>query len=163
MKTAICPGSFDPVTNGHIDIITRTAALFDSVVVLVLENPKKASLFSKEERIDLLEKSVIGLENVTFDSYNGLLADYAKKIGCISIVKGLRALSDFDNEFQMALANKSLYPEAETIFLPTRAENMFLSSSMVKQISNYGGDISQFVPPQIVYEVNERIKRSNKD
>ncbi|MBR7061337.1 MAG: pantetheine-phosphate adenylyltransferase, partial [Eubacterium sp.] len=142
MKKAICPGSFDPVTLGHIDIIERAADIFDEVVVLVMSNrTKKASLFTIEERISLLRRC-LKKENVKIDTYNGLLVDYARQEEAVAIVKGLRAMSDFDYEFQQALTNKSLYPECETVFLCARGDNMFLSSSMVKEVCTLGGDIS---------------------
>jgi len=158
MKIAICPGSFDPVTLGHIDIIERAADIFDEVIVLVMSNrTKKASLFTIEERIELL-KRCISKTNVKIDTYNGLLVDYAKSNGAVAIVKGLRAVSDFDYEFQQALTNKSLYPECETVFLCARGENMFLSSSMVKEVCSLGGDISSFVPESIANDIYNRCK-----
>ena len=158
MKIAICPGSFDPVTLGHIDIIERAADIFDEVIVLVMSNStKKTSLFTIEERIELL-KNCINLPNVKIDTYNGLLVEYAKCKGAVAIVKGLRAVSDFDYEFQQALTNKSLYPECETVFLCARGDNMFLSSSMVKEVCTLGGDISSFVPANITDIIYKRCK-----
>lgn len=158
MKIAICPGSFDPVTLGHLDIIERAADIFDEVIVLVLSNgSKKTSLFTLDERMDLL-KRCITKPNVKIDTYNGLLVQYAKEKGAVAIVKGLRAVSDFDWEFQQSLTNKSLNPDVETVFLTARGENMFLSSSMVKEVCKLGGDISSFVPQQIVNDVNNRCK-----
>ena len=158
MKKAICPGSFDPVTLGHIDIIERAADIFDEVTVLVMSNSsKKASLFTVEERMELIERSV-KLPNVRVDTYNGLLVDYAKAHGAAAIVKGLRAMSDFEYEFQQALINKSLYPQAETVFLCARGENMFLSSSMVKEVCTLGGDIRPFVPDSICEDIYNRCK-----
>lgn len=158
MKIAICPGSFDPVTLGHLDIIERAADIFDKVVVLVMSNgSKKKSLFTIEERINLLERC-IKLPNVKIDTYNGLLVQYAKDKGAVAIVKGLRAVSDFDWEFQQSLTNKSLNPDVETVFLTARGENMFLSSSMVKEVCTLGGDISSFVPEEIVKDIDTRCK-----
>lgn len=157
MKIAICPGSFDPVTLGHLDIIERAAAMFDKVVVLVMSNSAKQSAFTVDERIKLLEKC-ISSEKITVDTFNGLLVEYAKKIRAAAIVKGLRAVSDFDYEFQQALINKSLYPEIETVFLPAMGENMFLSSSMVKEVCRLGGDISPYVPKEIVNDIYLRCK-----
>lgn len=158
MKIAICPGSFDPVTLGHLDIIERAADIFDEVIVLVMSNgSKKTSLFTLDERMDLL-KRCITKPNVKIDTYNGLLVQYAKEKGAVAIVKGLRAVSDFDWEFQQSLTNKSLNPDVETVFLTARGENMFLSSSMVKEVCKLGGDISSFVPQQIVNDVNNRCK-----
>lgn len=157
MKTAICPGSFDPVTHGHLDIIRRAATLFDKVIVVVMTNSSKKPLFTKEERIDLLGRSTAGLANVEIDSYGGLLAEYARIKNADVIVKGLRAMSDFEYEFQMALANKKLNPTSDTVFLTTASQNMYLSSSLVKQIAQFGGDISDFLPSQIVDRVASRL------
>lgn len=158
MKTAICPGSFDPVTLGHLDIIERAAALFDRVVVVVMNNgAKEHSLFTVDERVELIRRCVNN-KKIEVDSYDGLLVDYARKSGAVAIVKGLRAMSDFDYEFQQALTNKSLYPELETVFLTAKGENMFLSSSMVKEVCRLGGDISEFVPKIIVEDIYKRCK-----
>lgn len=158
MKIAICPGSFDPVTLGHIDIIERTAEIFDEVIVLVLSNGSKSnSLFSIEERIELLSRC-IKETNVKVDTYNGLLVEYAREKKAVAIVKGLRAVSDFDWEFQQALTNKSLNPDVETVFLTARGENMFLSSSMVKEVCRLGGDIHSFVPTEIAEDIYKRCK-----
>lgn len=158
MKKAVCPGSFDPVTLGHLDIIERAAELFDEVIVLVMSNGSKSnSLFTIDERITLLKKCIT-LPNVRIDTYNGLLVNYAKQSGAVAIVKGLRAVSDFEYEFQQALTNKSLNPEVETIFLTTEGRNMYLSSSMVKEVCKLGGDISTFVPSQIAQDIIKRCK-----
>ena len=157
MITAVCPGSFDPVTYGHLDIIRRAASMFDRVIVLVVTNLAKQPLFTKEERMDFLRRATSGLENVEVDSYGGLLADYAREHDARVIVKGLRALSDFEYEFQMALTNRRLNPEAETVFLTTTAENMYLSSSLVKQVATLGGEISDFVPACIVPDIRQKI------
>lgn len=157
MITAVCPGSFDPVTYGHLDIIRRAASMFDRVIVLVVTNLAKQPMFTKEERMDFLRRATSGLENVEVDSYGGLLADYAREHDARVIVKGLRALSDFEYEFQMALTNRRLNPEAETVFLTTTAENMYLSSSLVKQVATLGGEISDFVPACIVPDIRQKI------
>ena len=157
MKIAICPGSFDPVTLGHLDIIERAADIFDEIIVLVASNRSKKTLFTTEERIELIKRCV-NSDNVIIDTDDGLLVDYAKKKGAVAIVKGLRAVSDFDYEFQQALTNKSLYPECETVFLTARGENMFLSSSMVKEVCSLGGDISSFVPKSITEDIYKRCK-----
>ena len=158
MKIAICPGSFDPVTIGHLDIITRASKMFGKVIVVVAGNVAKKCSFTPTERVEMIKKCILGLENVTVDHYDGLLADYAAKVGATAIIKGLRAMSDFEYEFQMALTNKKLNPNVETLFLTTSAENMYLSSSMVKQIAVMGGDISSFVPEVIKQDIINRIK-----
>ena len=159
MKIGICPGSFDPVTLGHMDIITRACRIFDKVMVAVPINPDKHFSFTVEERMDMLRTVTAGM-GVEVDSVGGLLVDYAREKGATAIVKGLRAVSDYDYEFQMALANKQLNPEVETMFLPTRVENMFLSSSLVKQVAGFGGDISHFVPECLLERINERLCRT---
>ena len=163
MKIAICPGSFDPVTLGHLDIIERAADIFDEVIVLVMSNSsKQQSLFTIEERIALLSRCITK-PNVKIDTYNGLLVEYAKSKNAVAIVKGLRALSDFEYEFQQALTNKSLNPNVETVFLTAKGKNMFLSSSMVKEVCSLGGDISSFVPGSIVNDIYERCKGDSKN
>ena len=157
MKIALCPGSFDPVTLGHIDIIERTAELFDKVIVLVMSNSAKNSLFTIEERQELLKRCIKN-SNVEVDTYNGLLVDYAEKVNAVAIVKGLRAVSDFDYEFQQALTNKSLLPQIETVFLAAKGANMFLSSSMVKEVCRLDGDISRFVHKENLNDVVLRCK-----
>ena len=157
MRLAVCPGSFDPVTNGHVDIIERAYRIFDKVIVAVGVNPKKVSSFTVEERMEMIRRACADLPNVEVDKYETLLADYAQSVGATAIVKGLRALSDFDYEFQMALTNKKLNPGVETIFMATSAESMFLSSSMVKQVAGFGGDISPFVPACILEQIRSRI------
>lgn len=159
MKTAIYPGSFDPVTNGHLDIITRASKMFDKLIVVVLINPLKSYSFSIPERCELLRKATEGMENVEVASYDGLLADYFKQREDIDvIVKGLRATSDFEYEFQMAHTNKDLNPRAETVFLPASLNSTFLSSSMVKQVAMFGGDLSKYVPATIHEEVSSKLR-----
>lgn len=161
MRIAVCPGSFDPVTLGHLDIINRASRLFDKVIVLVSVNRGKAmASFTPQERMDMIKAVTSHLDNVEVDSYDGLLANYLKSTGAIAIVKGLRAVSDFEYEFQMALANKKLYNEAETVFLTTNSENMYLSSSVVKEIASLGGDISSLVPPEILQTIKNRLDLS---
>ncbi|MCD7722986.1 MAG: pantetheine-phosphate adenylyltransferase [Clostridiales bacterium] len=157
MKTAICPGSFDPVTLGHIDIIERAATLFDRVIILVMTNSKKEAMFKTEERVNMIKRCIKG-ENITVDTYGGLLVNYAFENNADVIVKGLRAVSDFDYEFQQALTNKSLMPGIETVFLAASGKNMFLSSSMVKEVCQLGGNIEQFVSPEILNDVIKRCK-----
>ena len=161
MKTVICPGSFDPVTMGHLDIIRRSANMFDKVIVVVMTNYHKKNnyAFTSEERVELLKRCTADMPNVDVDRYDGLLADYARRKEAVAIVKGLRAVSDFEYEFQQALTNKKLNNELETVFITTRAENMYLSSSVVKQVCELGGDISTFVPAEIREDIIKRIKK----
>ena len=160
MRRAVCPGSFDPVTNGHVDVINRAAALYDELVVAVLVNPGKAGLFSVEERIELIRDAVAELPTVRVDSFQGLLVDYCRARDIPVIVKGLRAVSDFEYELQMAQMNREL-AGVETLFVPTAPQVGHLSSSLVKQIATFGGDVSRLVPKG-VYErlVQERARRS---
>lgn len=162
-RIAVCPGSFDPVTLGHVDIFNRASKLFDSVIILVSTNLYKKSLFTPEERLDMISKVTEGMDNVVIDILDGLLADYVKNVEANAIVKGLRAVTDFEYEFQMALANKKLYPSAETVFLTTSSENMYLSSSVVKQIAFYDGDISSFVPANILDTIMNRVKNNKNN
>lgn len=161
MRTVICPGSFDPVTLGHLDIINRSAKMFDKVIVLVMINHLKKDnySFTSSERVAMIKRCIKNLPNVEVDTYDGLLADYAKKVGAIAIVKGLRAVSDFEYEFQQALINKELNGDVDTVFITTRAENMYLSSSVVKHICMLDGDISKFVPAEICEDITKRISR----
>ncbi len=156
-RIAVCPGSFDPITFGHLDIIRRAAMLFDNVIVLISVNASKTPSFTLYERMMMIQKNTEEFDNVVIDMFDGLLADYVKSVGAIAIVKGLRAVSDFEYEFQMALANKKLYAGAETVFLTTSAENMYLSSSVVKQIAQFGGDISPFVPENVLEFIQSRL------
>lgn len=156
---AICPGSFDPVTFGHLDIITRASKMFQKVIVVVAGNVSKNCSFTPEERVEMIKKCIPELSNVSVDHYDGLLADYCAEHGATAIIKGLRAMSDFEYEFQMALTNKKLNPNVETLFLTTAAQNMYLSSSMVKQIALMGGDISSFVPEVIRQDIIDRIQK----
>ncbi len=156
-RIAVCPGSFDPVTLGHVDIMTRASKLFDKVIVLVSVNPAKHPSFTAEERVEMIKEVTKDIDNIEVDILTGLLADYVKNIKATAIVKGLRAVTDFEYEFQQALANKKLYPDAETVFLVTSSENMYLSSSVVKQIASFGGDISDFVPDAIADKITKRL------
>lgn len=158
MKIAICPGSFDPVTLGHLDIISRASGLFDKVIVAVLCNMDKNPSFTVDERIDFLRQVTAPYDNVEIDSFSGLLVDYAREKGAVAVVKGLRAVSDFEYEFQMSMINKKLYPQVETVYLNTSQDYMYLSSSVVKQIASFGGDISMFVPEIIHDKIVDRLK-----
>lgn len=156
-RIAICPGSFDPITMGHLDIIHRAAPMFDKLIVVVMENRDKKCAFTPHERCEMIRKSVADIHNVEVDCYDGLLAEYAAQKNACAIIKGLRAMSDFEYEFQMALTNKKLNPDVETLFLTTKAENMYLSSSMVRLIASMKGDISDFVPSIIHDDIISRL------
>jgi pantetheine-phosphate adenylyltransferase len=149
VRRAVCPGSFDPVTNGHVDVISRAAALYDELIVAVLVNPGKAGLFDVAERMELLRDAVAEMPNVTVDSFQGLLVDYCKAHDVPVIVKGLRAVGDFEYELQMAQMNREL-AGIETLFVPTAPQVGHLSSSLVKQIATFGGDVSRLVPTGVL-------------
>lgn len=157
MNIAIVPGSFDPVTNGHLDIIRRTSGLFDTVYVSILSNSSKTPLFTIEERINLIERVTKDIPNVKVESFTGLLVDYAREKNAKFIVKGLRAVSDYEYEVQMSLTNKQLAPEIETFFITTNSKYAYLSSSIVKEVAKYGGDITEMVPPEIIEDIKEKI------
>lgn len=158
MKTAVYPGSFDPVTYGHLDIIERATNIFDRVVVAVLQNSSKTPLFSVDERIDMLKKTTSLFKNVEIDSFSGLLADYMEQNNYRVIIKGLRMLSDFEYEFQMALMNKKLNNDIETLFMMTNSKYAYLSSSIVKEIAKFNGDISEFVPEYVAIKFKEKLR-----
>ena len=162
MKIAIYPGSFDPVTSGHLNIIQRAANIFDKLIVCVMVNAGKNPMFTLEERVDLIRRVTSNLPNVEVDSSSELLADYAKRRGSCVIVKGLRAGSDFENEFQMALINHKINPELDTMVLTAESQYMYLSSSTVKELGTYGVDLSDFLPKEIVPDFQERIEKRNK-
>jgi pantetheine-phosphate adenylyltransferase len=154
-RRALCPGSFDPVTNGHIDIIGRTASLYDEVVVAVFVNQSKSGLFTVDERREMLAEVTVGYPNVTIDTFQGLVVDYCRDHDIPVIVKGLRAVSDFDYELQMAQMNRGL-AGVDTLFMPTNPEYSFLASSLVKEIAKWGGDVSSLVPPNVLQKLKER-------
>ena len=157
MNVAIVPSSFDPVTNGHLDIIKRTSELFDIVYVSILSNSSKNPLFTVSERIDLLKRVTKDIPNVKVESFTGLLVDYAREKNSKFIVKGLRAVSDFEYEYQMSLTNKQLAPEIETFFITTNVKYAYLSSSIVKEVAKYGGDLTEMVPPEIIQDIKDKI------
>ena len=158
MYTAIYPGSFDPITSGHLNIIRRAANIFDKLIVCVMVNAGKNPMFTLEERVDLIRRVTGDISNVEVDSSSELLAHYAKRRGSCVIVKGLRAGSDFENEFQMALINHKINPNLDTMFLTAESQFMYLSSSTVKELAGYGVDLSDFLPEAIIPDVQERIK-----
>lgn len=158
MKIAIYPGSFDPVTSGHLNIIRRAANIFDRLIVCVMVNGGKQPMFSQEERVDLIRRVTADISNVEVDSSDELLAEYARRKGSCVIVKGLRAGSDFENEFQMAMINRKINPELDTMFLTAEHQYMYMSSSMVKELGRYGADLSDFLPEVIIPDFQERIK-----
>ncbi|MCB6366239.1 pantetheine-phosphate adenylyltransferase [Intestinibacillus massiliensis] len=161
MKIAIYPGSFDPVTLGHLDVIERAAKMFDRLVVAVMHNGAKKPLFNSEERMGFLEKTTAHIPNVEIAGFDGLLAEYAGQCGACAIVKGLRAVSDFEYEFAMALANRKLNPQVDTVFLMTSAQYMYLSSSMIKDIAQHGGSIADFVPAAIHDDIVLRMRKDD--
>lgn len=159
MLKAIYPGSFDPITKGHLDIIERAAGIVDTLVIGILENPNKKSLFTVEERKDQIRRVTSHLKNVEVDSFYGLLADFAKKADCSLMIRGLRNSSDFETEYQRALINNRLGSEVETIFLASTAENTVISSSAVKEVAAFGGNIDFMVPEQIIDEILDKYRK----
>lgn len=160
MKIAIYPGSFDPITLGHLNIIKRAAACFDKVIVCVMVNAEKrgSGLFTPEERVELIRRVVTKLPNVEVDQADILVAEYARQKKACTLIKGLRAVSDYEKELQMALINRKLNPRLETMFLPSSAKYTYVSSSVVKEMAGYGADLSDFLPREIIGDVNEKIK-----
>ena len=157
MRRAVCPGSFDPVTNGHLDIVARASTLFDEVVVAVGVNASKNRLFTAEERIEMLREACRGFDNVRVDSFSGLLTSFCEAHDIHAIVKGLRAVSDFDYELQMAQMNASL-ADVETVFVPTSPEYSFLASSLVKEVAAFGGDVAKLVPDHVLVRLTARLR-----
>lgn len=163
MRTAICPGSFDPITLGHLNIIRRAAAIFDRVIVCVMKNSAKTSpMFSMEERVDMVRRAVSRYPNVEVQSSDRLLAEYAKEIEGAVIVKGLRAASDFEYEFQMDLINKHINPQLETMFLTASGKYTFLSSSIVREMARYGADLTGLVPSELIADIEEKARQWRK-
>lgn len=158
---AVYPGSFDPVTLGHIDVLERATRMFDRVIIAVLENPGKQSLFTVEERVDLIRQSIDHQPGVDVDTFNGLTVEFARRVGAAAIVRGLRAVSDFENEFQMALMNRRLAPEVHTVFLMTAFSNVFISSSLIKEVCRYGGRIDDFVSPPVAAAMRSKLGRGD--
>ena len=157
-KIAVYPGSFDPVTFGHMDIVQRGRKIFDHIIVAILHNPSKKALFSIDERLEMLKECMKDISGLSFDTFDGLLVDYVKSSGACAVLRGMRAVSDFEKEFQLALMNRKLNREIETVFLMTGMRWFFTSSSIIKEAATFGGDISDMVPPL----VNERVKNKFK-
>lgn len=159
MSIAVYPGSFDPPTSGHVDIVARASRIFDTLIVAVGLNSAKSTLFSSEERLEMLREVSAPYPNVIVETFTGLLVEFAHKKQADALVRGLRAVSDFENEFQMALTNRKLAPDLETVFLMTSAENMFVSSSIVKEVAALGGDVRGLVPAQVELKLIQAFKR----
>ena len=155
---ALYPGTFDPPTNGHVDLIQRGSKLFDHLTVAILVNPVKNPLFTVEERVEMLEEVTGPLGNVSVATFDGLMVDFARSEGAMAVLRGIRAISDYEHEFQMALMNRRLAPEIETVFLQPAGRYSFVSSRMVKEVFSFGGDISGLVPPNVVKKLRARIK-----
>ena len=158
MRIAVYPGSFDPITNGHLDIIKRASRLYDRLVVGVLDNINKKPLFSASERKEMIDAEIKDLLNVSCDVFSGLLVDFAKQQGATVIVKGLRTVADFEYEFQMALLNKALNPEYETMFMMTNSKYSYISSSMVKEVAKYKGELEGLIPPYVIEKIKDKIQ-----
>jgi len=156
-KIAVYPGSFDPPTNGHLDVIQRAGKLAGTLYVAVATNTSKAPMFTADERVELLEQITAGIPNVVVDRFDGLLVDYAKKVGAAAIFRGLRAVSDFEYEFQMALTNRQLNVEIETLFLMPSQDYSYLSSQMIKEVGRLGGDLTPFVPPEVAALMKKKL------
>lgn len=159
MKRAVYPGSFDPLTLGHLDIIRRSAGIVDELVVSVLHNSAKNSLFSTDERVSMIKEVTKDIPNVKVTTFDGLLVDYVREIDASMIIRGLRAVTDFEYELQLTQTNHILNPEVETVFLTTNLQYSYLSSTIVKEIASYGGDISQFVPPEFIDRILAKYKK----
>jgi len=162
MRTAIYPGSFDPPTNGHLDLIHRAARLFDRVIVAVAPSAEKGPMFTLQERVAMLQRSVLNLPNVEVDSFTGLLVDYVQRRSGQAVIRGLRAISDFEFEFQLALMNRKLNPQVETIFMMPKEAYTFVSSRLVKEIAMLGGDVSPFVPAHVKTALIKKLKNKNQ-
>lgn len=156
-RVAVFPASFDPVTKGHLDLIDRASAVFDELVVSVARNVAKSGTFTVDERLELLEAAIGGRTGIRVTSFDGLLVDYARRIGARAVIRGLRAVSDFEYEFEMALMNRHLYPEVETLFLMTSQEYFYVSSSRLKELVRFGIDVEEFVPPIVAARLKEKL------
>ncbi len=160
-RIAIYPGSFDPLTNGHVDVIERALEIFDEVIVAVLHNPSKKSLFTSEERVAMIKDSMNGFKPVQVDTFDGLLVEYARMKNAVAVIRGMRAISDFENEFQMALMNRKLSKDVQSVFLMTGLRWIFTSSSIIKEAAQFGGDISDMVPKPVKLKLMEKFPKLN--
>ncbi|MFZ2955462.1 MAG: pantetheine-phosphate adenylyltransferase [Candidatus Ozemobacteraceae bacterium] len=163
MRIALYPGSFDPFTYGHLDILERSCKLFDKIIVAVLLNPTKQCLLSAEKRVELIKQAVVDKENVTVDQFNGLLVDFCKKVGACAVIRGLRAVSDYEYELQMTNVNKQLAPNIETVFMMSSSQYSFLSSSIVREVARYGGNLESMVSPHVTEELKRCFETSRKE
>lgn len=159
IRTAIYPGSFDPLTNGHLDVIIRATDIFDRVIVAVLHNPSKKSLFSPEERVTMIKESLNGNDRIEVDTFDGLLVEYARMKKAVAVIRGMRAISDFENEFQMALMNRKLNKDVQSVFLMTGLRWIFTSSSIIKEAAQFGGDVSDMVPEPVRLKLMEKFPK----
>ena len=159
LKTAVYPGSFDPITCGHLDIIKRSSALFDKVIVAVLNNSQKKPMFSVAQRVEFIEKCTKDIPNCEVMSFSGLLVDFVHEVGAHTVIRGLRAISDFEYEFQMALLNKKLAPDIETLFMVTNLNCLYISSSVVKEICRFGGNSDGLIPDEIINDIKDKIEK----
>jgi pantetheine-phosphate adenylyltransferase len=158
---ALYPGTFDPPTNGHLDLIQRGAKIFDHLTVAILVNPVKNPLFTVQERLEMLQEATAGISNVSVATFDGLLVEFVRRQGATAVLRGIRAISDYEHEFQMALMNRRLAPEIETVFLQPAGRYSFVSSRMVKEVFSFGGDISGLVPPNVIKRLSARIKNGH--
>ena len=159
MKIAVYPGTFDPITNGHVDIIYRSAKLFDKIIVTVAVNTQKTPLFDLAERVEMIRQSLGNEEKIEVDQFNGLIAEYLKRVNASAMIRGLRAVSDFEYEFQMSLMNRKLNPDVETVFLTPAQEYIHLNSTIVKEVASFGGDVSEYVPDYVKAMLQEKYKK----
>ena len=158
-KIALYPGSFDPITNGHLDVLERASRMFDSVVIAVLKHPEKKSFLSVEQRVDLIKESIKDMKNVSVDSFDGLTVEYARKIGAKFLIRGLRTITDFEYEVQLCQTNQVIAPDIDTVFLSTKPQHNFISSSIVRELSSHKTDISKFVPKNVVEYLQNNIRK----
>ena len=159
MKIAVYPGTFDPITNGHVDIIYRSAKLFDKIIVTVAVNTQKTPLFDLAERVEMIRQSLGNEEKIEVDQFNGLIAEYLKRVNASAMIRGLRAVSDFEYEFQMSLMNRKLNPDVETVFLTPAQEYIHLNSTIVKEVASFGGDVSEYVPDYVRTMLQKKYKK----